>query len=280
MSEIKKFYVYKITNLINNKIYIGKTYDPYGRWQSHLNTAKHKFSNTYSYIHKAINKYEKENFSFEIIFETNSEEESLSKEKEFILQYNSKNSKFGYNLTDGGDGISGFKYSDEQKLALSTRMKGRFDGELNPFFGQKHTDETRIKISKARKNSSNENYLGEKSSQAKLTEIQVIDIKTKYLEGIIVKELKKNYNVSKGCINSIIYNDTWKNVGQEINLTKEERKDLYLNSKFGKLKIHIFICKICKKEFTLSKREKCEFRSSNTYCRNECKYVDLKNNFK
>jgi predicted GIY-YIG superfamily endonuclease len=65
------FYIYKITNKINGKIYIGKTNDPYQRMHSHLSVARNGATNSfyqdtgkYNYIHRAITKYGEDNFSF------------------------------------------------------------------------------------------------------------------------------------------------------------------------------------------------------------------------
>ena len=55
--------IYKIENLINGKVYIGKSIEIEKRWQKHLN-AKDNFL-----IHKALRKYGKENFSFTILEE-------------------------------------------------------------------------------------------------------------------------------------------------------------------------------------------------------------------
>ena len=65
----KNFCVYKITNLINDKVYIGKTSsNPYKRWKEHVNVALNirKYQRRYI-IHNAICKYGVDNFSFEIL---------------------------------------------------------------------------------------------------------------------------------------------------------------------------------------------------------------------
>ena len=55
--------IYKIENLINHKVYIGQSIEIEKRWQKHL-SAKDDFV-----IHRALQKYGKENFSFQIIEE-------------------------------------------------------------------------------------------------------------------------------------------------------------------------------------------------------------------
>ena len=62
--------IYKITNLINNKCYIGQSTDIIGRWRHHKAASKNEMSNSYNYpLQRAFRKYGIENFSFEIIEE-------------------------------------------------------------------------------------------------------------------------------------------------------------------------------------------------------------------
>jgi len=72
------YYVYKITNLLNNKVYIGKTKDLKKRWSQHCANQKKN-----SLIAKAIQKYGFENFKFETLFE--SKDELLVNEQEFLF---------------------------------------------------------------------------------------------------------------------------------------------------------------------------------------------------
>ena len=96
--------IYKITNLINNKIYIGKTKrDLHTRWLEHCRDAKNYQENN-NPLHAAIKKYGKENFSCEIVEDNIPETELNEKEKYFIKYYNSKSHDLGYNVTNGGDG--------------------------------------------------------------------------------------------------------------------------------------------------------------------------------
>ena len=93
-------YIYKITNILNQKIYIGKTeqLNPQKRWNEHQADAKNPNRN-HRALYKAINKYGVENFNFEVIEETDSPEE---KEIYYIQYYNTYHN--GYNETLGGDG--------------------------------------------------------------------------------------------------------------------------------------------------------------------------------
>ena len=87
--------IYKITNKINHKIYIGQSITPEQRFLAHC----YKHEKYKSLINEAIQKYGKENFLFEIIgwFEDYNE-----KEKYYIQYYHSL-APYGYNIAKGGE---------------------------------------------------------------------------------------------------------------------------------------------------------------------------------
>jgi group I intron endonuclease len=111
--------IYKVTNNINNKIYIGKTSHPLeSRKSQHIrNSKKPKF-----HFHNALNKYGVDNFSWEILYECNCEHELNIKEIEFIQEYNSFS--IGYNMTRGGEGILGKVPSKQTRALWSSQRKG------------------------------------------------------------------------------------------------------------------------------------------------------------
>ena len=93
--------IYKITNLVNGKIYIGKTIQGIQkRWYGHLKKAKIGKGH---YLHSAIRKYGAHNFKIEQVCECNSAKELNQKEQYWISYYNSDNHSLGYNLTPGGE---------------------------------------------------------------------------------------------------------------------------------------------------------------------------------
>ena len=89
--------IYKITNVLNGKCYIGQSVDPNKRFVSHCSRANNDSDN--SPIHAAIKKYGKENFELEILEWT---EDYNRREKELIQEYNSL-SPNGYNIALGGE---------------------------------------------------------------------------------------------------------------------------------------------------------------------------------
>ena len=105
--------VYKITNNINGKVYVGKSKRlPSIRWAEHQRYARE--ANRTNLIYLAIRKYGIENFSFEVI-ENNIPDSLLAqKECEYIKQFNSFHN--GYNETVGGEGES--PVDTEELIAL------------------------------------------------------------------------------------------------------------------------------------------------------------------
>lgn len=102
---IKLFYVYRIVNKINKKKYVGITslQNPKERFISgHIQDSNREKPK--SVIGKAIKKYGKSKFKFEVIYKTHSEKECLDMEKYFISKYNTYLGE-GYNCAPGGAGL-------------------------------------------------------------------------------------------------------------------------------------------------------------------------------
>ncbi|MFR2887412.1 MAG: GIY-YIG nuclease family protein [Clostridium butyricum] len=94
--------IYKITNVINNKIYIGQSINIHKRWIGHRNDFKRPERHNI-YFHRAWIKYGEENFKFEIIEEYNVEKLN-ERERYWISVYNSSNRLYGYNADEGANG--------------------------------------------------------------------------------------------------------------------------------------------------------------------------------
>lgn len=105
--------IYKVTNIINNKIYIGQSVNIYDRWIKHQSPSH---NNDGTAFHNALIKYGVNNFIWEII-EVCKQEELNQKEKYWIEYYNSYEK--GYNETRGGDGIIKYDYKQIYQLWLS-----------------------------------------------------------------------------------------------------------------------------------------------------------------
>ena len=122
--------VYKITNLINQKAYIGVTIRTlHNRWIRHKSSAK---TGSTSPIHHAIRKYGHEAFSIEELYTVDTIVELKAKEQELIALFETYGNKDkGYNATRGGDGTWGKVHGVDTiariKASLATaRAEGRF----------------------------------------------------------------------------------------------------------------------------------------------------------
>lgn len=138
--------IYKITNCVNNKVYIGKSIDILNkRWPYHktlLNNGTH----VNKHLQNSWNKYGEENFDFSIIFEC-SQDELDKYEIYYISVYKSYLPEYGYNKTYGGDGSIP---TEETRNKMSVAHKGilgtaeskakqslKLSGENNPMYGRK-----------------------------------------------------------------------------------------------------------------------------------------------
>lgn len=130
--------IYKITNNVNKKIYIGQT----------IRTIEERISehrrHKETIMGRAFRKYGFDNFSIEVIDIAESMEELNEKETFYIKKFNSLHPN-GYNLCYGGNNTKGYRHKEESKLKMSLN-RGRYFGEDNPFFNRKHTIETRNKM--------------------------------------------------------------------------------------------------------------------------------------
>lgn len=130
--------IYKITNIVNNKVYIGQPIqNPKDRWRGHIHSLKTKSG--CPILKQAFVKYGVENFKFEVIQEC-SDEEKYELEKKYIEEYNCVAPK-GYNfLANGGLGCGfiGKTHSEESLKKISESLK-KFNEE-NPDFYERHRE--------------------------------------------------------------------------------------------------------------------------------------------
>jgi group I intron endonuclease len=128
--------IYKLTNTVNGKAYVGLT----------TRTVKHRFTQhcrADSVIGKAIRKYGKDSFTVETLAKADTLEELEELEIKYIAMYDTF--KNGYNLTSGGE--SGKELSEETKQKMSESHKG----DKNPMFGKKRTGDVKQRISEGNK---------------------------------------------------------------------------------------------------------------------------------
>ena len=144
--------IYKVTNKVNGKVYIGQTrHSLETRKIRHLQCARNGYN---THFYQAIRKYGEDNFKWEILCSASSKQELNDLETYFITKYDSI--KHGYNMVDGGDNnvmdIESVKTkhasimrSDEMRKKISDTMKRKaLNGEL-------FTEEHRRKIGASQK---------------------------------------------------------------------------------------------------------------------------------
>lgn len=137
--DMKGGVIYKATNLINGKIYIGKTTKRFNKRKfSHLFEAR---NGSRRIFHRAIRKYGPGNFKWEVIDQCLFEEQLSDLEKHYIKTFNAKTPN-GYNLTDGGEGVSGCKANSGRVVSMETRKKISIANT-----GKHHSKETKKKLS-------------------------------------------------------------------------------------------------------------------------------------
>ena len=198
--------IYKITNLKNNKIYVGLTTlkSAQHRFNKHVSEAKNSKENRY--FLNAITKYGKENFKVEQIDFAYTIEELKQKEINYIKLLNSTNKNIGYNLSLGGDGTPGVLKSEETKNNIREKALGR-----------KVSDETKLKMSITRKTNNTDFSKGKENLKL-------------YNQKIIVKISK--YNLKKE------YICTYNSISELLNCENIDRAGLWRYLKTNKFNIN------------------------------------------
>jgi len=195
--------VYTITNIINNKIYVGSTNNFVRRFNDHK---KELINNIHknNYLQKSFNKYGKENFKFEILEEC-LPEIRLGIEQYWMNMLNASNRNFGYNLTPTAGNSSGYRYTEIQKQNISKGIKNKFlNGYKGSTFGKKYSKEELEKAynTKVKKGSIivktiyvydiNNNFLFSKNRMKNVIELTNVD------KADILRILKGKQKYSKG----------------------------------------------------------------------------------
>lgn len=118
--------VYKVTNKINGKVYIGQTIRTLARRKlEHFQEIKReqKIGKTTVFFHNALQKYGSDNFTWEVLKECTTQEELDYYERFYINEYNSLNKTKGYNLKSGGKFGSVYSEEEKQRIGEETKLK-------------------------------------------------------------------------------------------------------------------------------------------------------------
>lgn len=235
MIDSKETGVYKIINLVNNKLYIGSSSNLKDgfkdRIRTHIRLLNRK-THPNKHLQSAWIKYGSDNFKFEIIELINDKGKIIEREQFWIDFYRVTDPKIGYNKSPIANNQLGFKHSEESKKKMSEsakkyskeiseRMKilntGKKMGEIQKekisekLTGLKRSEEFKHKISKIRKNTVMKQSSIEK---IRLSKIGVISKKRKpiyqlSLDGNIIKswsyagEAEYKLKIPKGKISAV-----------------------------------------------------------------------------
>lgn len=136
-------FIYCTTNLVNGKKYIGQ--------HKYCGRIDKYYLGSGVALNNAIKKYGRENFKREIICECKSLEELNNKEIYYINLLDAVNDSKYYNIDSGGNGGHGnqwWKTATQEQIDQSNKIRSiKMSGKNNPFYGKKHTLETRKLLS-------------------------------------------------------------------------------------------------------------------------------------
>lgn len=236
-------YIYKIVNNKNNKLYIGSTINFHKRKAEHISGLKgNRHYN--KHLQNAWNKYGESIFIFEVI-ENISDVNTLAEREQYWMDfYKSYEPDKGYNINKSATSSLGRPVTDETKNKIRmAHINSERYGENHHSYGKKLSTETKQKISETSKNriatketrkqlseSITGIFKGEKHPKAKLTEDQVIEIKLlRKITGMSASKIALIYNVSKSCINNIIYDYKWTHITIDDTMKLPEHLLIYIN---------------------------------------------------
>ena len=224
--------IYKITNNINNKCYIGQSVHIEERWKEHKSEYNQERENKKT-LYLAFKKYGIENFSFEIIEECKPEQLNL-KEQYWIDYYDSYNN--GYNMTSGGETIygdnhPGHKLTKQDVIDIRTRYSNlERRKEVYLLYNQRIGESGFSKIWKGETwkdimpevyTEENKKYhlhdtgnIGSQNGRSRVTEEDVRNIRLRRKNGEQLKIVYEDYKdkLTKGSFINIWSYQNWRNI--------------------------------------------------------------------
>ena len=203
--------IYKITNKINGRYYIGSSINIKNRWNEHKRTLKqNKHDN--DFLQKSWNKHGEESFLFEIIEYVLDLNKLLEREQSY-LDLITYDKKMSYNLCKTAGNMLGFKHSDETKKKMSNSRIGNKNSlgfehsdetkkkMSNSHFGLKHDDKTIILMI----NKSKKDNLKSVKYKTKVSDEIKTELLDKYSSGSYsTRKLSELYGISKSTIWNIV----------------------------------------------------------------------------
>ena len=127
-----------ITNIVNNKVYVGQAQNLYVRTRQHVLDEKNPL------LKKAFKKYGIDKFTIDVLEQC--ETDKLDEREQYWMDYYEVIDKNkGYNICPVAGSTRGLKKSQEEREKMSKRASQRI-GKSNPFYGKHHSDDAKEKI--------------------------------------------------------------------------------------------------------------------------------------
>ena len=217
--------IYKITNTLNGRVYVGQSSNIESRLAAHRRSLV-RGAHDNQRLQRSWNKYGPDVFVFEVLEAVNDNSALVDREQFWIDALNAA-AGGGYNMCPAAGSCKGYKHSDEtlaKRRGISPWNKG-LSGEykLGPA-----SEERKGKIGRAQKGEKNHNFgkstpdevkekirsslAGSKCHLAKLDDQKVLEIKIALANGAVGAELARKYGVANTQISAIRHGKTWRHV--------------------------------------------------------------------
>ncbi len=210
--NIYKYFIYKITNLLDNRIYYGQTLKPHLEWKRHVKLyKKRKFKCP---LYNAMKKEGLNNFIYEVIDMNPKTQEQLDNvEKYYIIEFRANNPEIGFNYIELKEikeikeikRVKRVKKIKEKKEIKDSKIKKgqRLSPKTEIQPGEHKSIKTEIQPGE-RKSIKTEFKPGHIPANKKLTAQQEQDIYNKYINGSGKKALAREFNIDRSSINRVI----------------------------------------------------------------------------
>lgn len=209
--------IYQIRNIVNKKVYIGQTKQPFCKRFLHHVWKLKKGTHDNQHLQNAFNLYSEESFVFEVLEVV--ENSSLLDKKEIAHIENARQKGLCYNLSDGGQGTHGVPMPDHVKEFLAFLNKRLNAGkhasvETRKKMSESHKGLKRTKESMLKTVQTRENRIlsGNITKCCKVTAEDVKQIKQMLMDGTPYDKIANLFNVSYSNINAIRSNRSWRYV--------------------------------------------------------------------
>lgn len=193
--------IYKITNIINGKVYIGLTNNFNRRMNEHFATSSNSDSSKYNHhLYASIRKYGWENFDKTILEEKLTRIEANEREKFWIESYQSSDRDFGYNLTEGGENAqtaSRLSKEEIQSIVSTIQRTSKTFKDIGFQFNISESTISAINLGRRWRNDSLQYPLRASRISEEIWESIAHDLEQRTLK---IKDIAKKYNITESSV--------------------------------------------------------------------------------